>query len=90
MLEQVLNEMVGEVAGSPRKKDSHKKERETRGCTQRVRGQRNQTSSRPLSRGQAINRKVKMVPLNTSDKINLVITGAEHRALRPHLLERSL
>lgn len=57
---------------------------------QRVRGERQHTNPRTQSRGQAINRKGKMALLNTSDKINLVITRAEHRARGPHLLERSL
>lgn len=65
-------------------------EKKVEGSTQKVRGGRTHTDPSTHSRGQAINSKVKMALLNTSDKINLVITGAEHRAHRPHLLARSL
>lgn len=82
---QRLNEMVW----GHRRKGLHGW-RETGKLHTKREAERTHTNPRAQSWGQAINRKVKMALLNTSDKINLVITTAEHRARRPHLLERSL
>lgn len=66
-------------------------EEKPEGSIQRVRwGENTLPSPAPTAEVRAINSKAKMALLNTSDKINLVITGAEHGARWPHLLARSL